>query len=170
MKRPGIRLGVASVAIVLIAGVLITGRIVPGLANPALAYVTGLGNAFSDAIPIRAGWAKIRWDIADVQRPRNGCVFGLRVAWLDPPPARPKEVSERIGPGELAFRCSRGQLPKLDYRAITAGSRRSTTTLPIEFVAGTYQFVVDGSCGWRVSVYGSEPASYPSAEPAPRMG
>jgi len=158
-------IAIATAVSAVILGPLIGPQLVRLLA-PTLANVRGTGEAITEGVPLPAGWARIRWDVDDVQLPTNGCQFGLRLVWLDPPANGVKEAVA-VPPGWLAFR--HDQLPKLEYRTIAAGGHRSVATIPIEFQAGTYQFIVEGTCGWSVSIDRSEPAAYPSFEPAPRM-
>jgi hypothetical protein len=162
----GTRLGVGAAAIVLASSGVILAPLIPGGPHAEIAGVAGTGPALTTAFSMPDGWAEIRWDVSDVQQPLNGCVFGLRLVWLDQPVDGYKEAgrTERF----------RGAFPKLDFRAIGAGGRRAAAYGPIELNAGIYRFVVDGSCAWRVAIYASEPApSSPSPssslESGPRM-
>jgi hypothetical protein len=156
---PGLRtrLGVGAAAIVLASFGVITAPLIPGPVHAEITRVGGAGPAVTTAFSMPDGWSLITWDVADIQQPVNGCVFGLRLLWLDQPVDGYKEAGrlERF----------RGGLPKLDYRSIAAGSRRTATYGPVELKAGIYQFIVDGSCAWQVAVYASEPA--PSSSPSP---
>jgi hypothetical protein len=154
----GTRLGVGAAAIVLASFGVVTAPLVPGLVHAEITRVGGTGPAVTTAFSMPDGWSLIKWDVADIQQPVNGCVFGLRLLWLD----QPVDGYEEAGRLERL----RGGLPKMDYRSIAAGSRRTAAYGPVELTAGIYQFIVDGSCAWQVAIYASEAAPSPSPSPS----
>jgi hypothetical protein len=102
---------------------------------------TGIGT--SNAFQVEAGSYGIAWTADDNAPPADGCLFGLLI---DPVGPAPNDSADQ----------SSYSLPKLAYQVLEAGGLlhgRET----LELRAGAYQFVVEGSCGWNLSIDGPVP-------------
>jgi hypothetical protein len=106
-----------------------------------IAQGTGLGTPRS--FEVGGGAHAIAWRAVDKAPPTDGCLFGLIIDPVD------------LAPTEDGSPAAGYSLPKLAYEVLRAGgSLDGHATLDLR--AGTYQFVVEGSCAWNVIVDGRE--------------
>ena len=104
----------------------------------------GTGNGTSSSFQAAAGAYGISWTAVDKAEPADGCLFGLL---LDP---------VELAPTEDAGATAGDSPPKLAYQVLDAGGLlHGRTTLDLR--AGTYQFVVEGSCTWNLGIDGPAP-------------
>jgi hypothetical protein len=117
----------------------------------------GVGGGVQPSFHLDDATLLVRWEATDVTGSADGCLFGLRVTWLDPPAEGPLEsYTER-------------QVPKLDYRFVPAGTTWRRAFGPRVWSAGTYAFTTDGDCAWQVSVEPPDPFAPPPSPDSPRL-
>lgn len=134
--------------------------VVVALAAPSLlasVRQAGTGPGVQPAFHLGPSSAIVRWAATPTGGTTDGCLFGLRITWLDPPAP---------GPGEGDVN---RQLPKLVYEFVRAGSTLHGAAGPFRFSAGTYQFTTDGGCGWQARIEPAGPFDAPPSPYSPRM-
>jgi hypothetical protein len=104
----------------------------------------GAGIGTSNSFRVEAGSYGVAWTAEDNAPPADGCLFGLLI---DP---------VETAPSDNADQSSSYSLPKLAYQVLEAGGLLHDR-MQLELRAGTYQFVVEGSCGWNLSIDGPAP-------------
>jgi hypothetical protein len=117
----------------------------------------GVGGGVQPAFHINEATLVVRWEATDVAGPGDGCLFGLRLNRLDPLPGGPTE------------RYVARQVPKLDYRFVSAGTTWRGDFGPRAWAAGAYAFTVDGDCAWQVSLEPPGPFAPPPSPDSPRL-
>ena len=117
----------------------------------------GVGGGVQPSFHLDDATLVLHWEATDVSTSANGCLFGLRLTWLDPPPDGPTE------------RYPERQVPKLDYRFVAAGTTWRGTFGPYRWDAGTYAFTTDGDCAWQVSLEPPGPFAPPPSPDSPRL-
>ena len=106
--------------------------------EPASFVSEGTTFGYSEPFVIEAGTHAITWSAWDAASPADGCLFGLL---LDPLELAVNNVEQPLG----------FDIPKLAYQPLDAGDTLNGT-MALELPGGTYQFVIEGSCGWSVRV------------------
>ncbi len=117
----------------------------------------GIGGGAQPAFHLDESALVVHWVATDVTGSADGCLFGLRLTWLDPPPDGPTELY------------SNWQVPKLDYRFVPAGTTWRKAFGPRTWNAGMYAFTTDGDCAWQVSLEPPDPFAPPPSPFSPRL-
>ena len=112
----------------------------------------GVGSGLQPAFHLADVTATVRWVATPVNGAAAGCLFGLRITWLD----APADDRDR---GPLGW-----QVPKLTYRFVPVGTISRGSYGPRHWLPGTYQLTTEGSCGWQATV---EPVGPFDPSPAP---
>ena len=92
----------------------------------------------SDSFELDAGTQTISWSAWDAAEPADGCLFGLI---LDAQTVSPPDATQPL----------RFSIPKLAYQVLGGGETLNGQAV-LELPAGTYGFVIEGSCFWSVRV------------------
>lgn len=154
----GARLATAAVAAVLSSIVLILVSGTPTLPN-ATAHYVGTGDIVTSDQHLADGWYVVSWTARAGSLPTEGCLFGLRL--------EQRRTDATTGPQERSFIPYR--LGKLAFRTVPRESSIAGSSGPIPIEAGDYGLVVDGSCGWDVTLVPTDGRAIPSNYGGPRM-
>jgi hypothetical protein len=104
----------------------------------------GTGNGTSSSFQVAAGAYGISWTAVDKTAPADGCLFGLLIDPVELAPTEGAGATSAVSP------------PKLAYQVLDAGGLlHDRATLDLR--AGTYQFVIEGSCTWNLGIDGPVP-------------
>jgi hypothetical protein len=114
------------------------------LATHPIYTAQGAGFGTSKAFEVGAGTYAIAWTADDKAPPADGCLFGLLLDPLEPAST------------DDAGTASGYSLPKLAYESLGAGALLHDRAT-LELRAGSYRFVLEGSCSWNLSVDGPVP-------------
>ena len=117
----------------------------------------GVGDGVQPSFHLDDATLVVHWEATDVSGSADGCLFGLRLTWLDPPAPGPTD------------RYTQRQVPKLDYRFVPAGTTRRGEFGPWAWSAGRYALTIDGDCAWQVSLEPPGPFAPPPSPNSPRL-
>ena len=154
---PGLALVVATAALLALVFLL-----APGAAGPdaAFARYSGIGVTATPDQQLAGGWYEVSWNARAGDRPEQGCLFGLRIE------ERRSDASPDVRERLRFFWPINGNFV---YRTLPRRSTLSGSSGPVWLEAGIYGFVVDGWCGWDISLTAVPPDAQPSGYGGPRM-
>jgi hypothetical protein len=133
-------IAVAAAAVAISVAALLLSPSLPGPTDRGtVSRFVGTGATLTTEIAVPEGWYEVSWAATAFGEPPRGCLFGLQI----------DETNEVVEiDREEPFRF--GYSPKLAYRSLRTGTGISGSSGPLRLGAGSYRFIVDGSCSWQV--------------------